>query len=44
MNMVKTYEEIYPLIPVGCLLNDSDVPFDYKEYLKRASVERFEVG
>jgi len=43
MNMVKTYEEIYPTIPDGCLLEGGDVPFDYEEYLKRASVEGFEV-
>jgi hypothetical protein len=43
MNTVKTYDEIYLLIPEGCLLNGGDVPFGYEEYLKRASVERFEV-
>lgn len=43
MNMVKTYEEIYPPIPDGCLLDGGDVPFDYEEYLKRASAESFEV-
>lgn len=43
MNLVKTYEEIYPTIPDGCLLEGGDVPFDYEEYLKRASVEGFEV-
>jgi glutamate synthase domain-containing protein 2 len=43
MNLVKTYEEIYPTIPDGCLLNGGDVPFDYEEYLKRASSEAFEV-
>ncbi|MFM7858079.1 MAG: FMN-binding glutamate synthase family protein [Flammeovirgaceae bacterium] len=31
MNMVKTYEEIYPTIPNGCLLEGGDVPFDYEE-------------
>jgi hypothetical protein len=43
MNMVKTYEEIYPTIPEGCLLEGGDAPFEYEEHLKRASVERFEV-
>ncbi len=43
MNMVKTYEEIYPTIPDGCLLNGADAPLDYEDYLKRASAERFEV-
>ena len=43
MNMVKTYEEIYPTIPDGCLLEGGDVPFDYESYLKRSSAESFEV-
>lgn len=43
MNLVKTYEEIYPTIPDGCLLDGGDVPFDYEDYLKRASAESFEV-
>jgi glutamate synthase domain-containing protein 2 len=43
MNMVKTYEEIYPTVPDGCLLNGADAPFEYEDYLKRASAERFEV-
>jgi hypothetical protein len=43
MNMVKTYQEIYPAIPDGCLLEGGDVPFEYEEHLKRASAERFEV-
>lgn len=44
MNMVKTYEEIYPTLPEGCLLEGGDVPFDYDEYMKRASAEAFEVA
>ena len=44
MNLVKTYEEIYPPIPEGCLLDGGDVPFDYEDYLKRASAESFEVA
>ncbi|HRK52916.1 MAG TPA: FMN-binding glutamate synthase family protein [Cyclobacteriaceae bacterium] len=43
MNMVKTYEEIYPTIPEGCLLDSGDVPFDFDECLKRSSSEVFEV-
>jgi hypothetical protein len=43
MNMVKTYEEIYPTIPEGCLLIGGDTPFDYEDYMKRTSVESFEV-
>jgi glutamate synthase domain-containing protein 2 len=44
MNLVKTYEEIYPTIPEGCLLEGGDAPFDYEGYLKRASAETFEVA
>jgi glutamate synthase domain-containing protein 2 len=44
MNLVKTYEEIYPTIPDGCLLDGGDTPFDYEDYMKRASAESFEVG
>ncbi|MFN6088332.1 MAG: FMN-binding glutamate synthase family protein [Cyclobacteriaceae bacterium] len=43
MNMVKTYEEIYPTLPEGCLLEGGDTPFDYEDYMKRASAESFEV-
>lgn len=44
MNLVKTYEEIYPTIPEGCLLDGGDVPFDFDDYLKRASAGHFEVN
>jgi glutamate synthase domain-containing protein 2 len=44
MNMVKTYEEIYPTLPEGCLLEGGDTPFDYEDYMKRASAESFEVA
>lgn len=44
MNLVKTYSEIYPVIPDGCLLDGGDAPFDYEDYLKRASAESFEVA
>jgi glutamate synthase domain-containing protein 2 len=43
MNLVKTYEEIYPTIPDGCLLDGGDVPFDFEDYLKRSSAKAFEV-
>jgi glutamate synthase domain-containing protein 2 len=44
MNMVKTYEEIYPVIPDGCLLDGGDVPFDYEQYLNKSSAEKFEIA
>ncbi len=43
MNLVKTYEEIYPTIPDGCLLDGGDTPYDFDEYMKHASAESFEV-
>jgi glutamate synthase domain-containing protein 2 len=44
MNLVKTYEEIFPTIPEGSLLEGGDAPFDYEDYLKRSSAEAFEVA
>jgi glutamate synthase domain-containing protein 2 len=44
MNMVKTYSDIYPTIPNGCLLEGGDVPFDYEEYLSKSSAEQFEIA
>lgn len=44
MNLVKTYEDIYPTIPEGCLLEGGDIPFDLEEYMKHASAESFEVN
>jgi len=41
MNMVKTYEEIYPPIPEGCLLDGGDSPFEFDSYLAKASAEAF---
>lgn len=43
MNLVKTYEEIYPTLPEGCLLEGGDAPIDYEGYLNRASAEVFEL-
>ncbi len=44
MNLVKNYEEIFPTIPEGCLLEGGDAPFDFEEYLKRSSADVFEVA
>jgi glutamate synthase domain-containing protein 2 len=44
MNLVKTYEEIYPTIPEGCLLDGGDIPFDYESYMKRSSAGSFELA
>ncbi len=41
MNMVKTYEEIYPPLPEGCLLEGGDAPIEFESYLNRATAEAF---
>jgi glutamate synthase domain-containing protein 2 len=41
MNMVKTYEEIYPPLPDGCLLDGGDAPIEFESYLNRATSEAF---
>lgn len=41
MNMVKTYEEIYPPLPEGCLLDGGDAPIEFESYLNKASAEAF---
>jgi glutamate synthase domain-containing protein 2 len=41
MNMVKTYEEIFPSIPDGCLLEGGDSPMEYDIYLERSSAQKF---
>jgi glutamate synthase domain-containing protein 2 len=41
MNMVKTYEEIYPPVPEGCLLDGGDAPIEFESYLNKASAEAF---
>ncbi len=43
MNTVKTFEEIYPVLPDGCLLEGADAPYEYEEYLKRSSADQFEI-
>ena len=43
MNTVKTYSEVYPIIPEGSLLEGGDIPFDFDEYMSKASEEVFEV-
>lgn len=41
MNMVKTYAEIYPPTPEGCLLEGGDSPFEFDSYLALAKAESF---
>lgn len=41
MNMVKTYEEIYPPVPEGCLLEGGDSPMEFDVYMGRSSAQQF---
>lgn len=41
MNMVKTYEEIYPTVPEGSLLDGGDAPIEFESYLNKATAEAF---
>jgi glutamate synthase domain-containing protein 2 len=41
MNMVKTYEEIYPAVPEGSLLDGGDSPIEFDIYMQRASAQNF---
>ncbi|HET9053603.1 MAG TPA: hypothetical protein VFM90_05485, partial [Cyclobacteriaceae bacterium] len=41
MNMVKTYEEIYPPVPEGCLLDGGDAPIELEAYMNKATAEAF---
>jgi glutamate synthase domain-containing protein 2 len=41
MNQVKGYEEIYPYLETGCLLNIATTPEDWKDVVEMASSESF---
>lgn len=41
MNTIRSYEEIYPSIPPGCMLNAQTVPAGYKRDWELADVESF---
>lgn len=41
MNMVKTYEEIYPPVPEGSLLDQADAPIEFDHYLRQAKADSF---
>jgi glutamate synthase domain-containing protein 2 len=43
MNQIKRYDEIYPLIPIGSLLSDNNIPEEYQELLKMSSAETFSI-
>ena len=37
----QSFEELFPYLPKGCLLNEKDVPANWKTEWQRASVEKF---
>ncbi len=41
MNQVKRYDEIYPYLSEGCLLQDSTTPEDWREMVNMANPESF---
>ncbi len=41
MNTIKRYDQIYPYIPTGSLLNINTCPEHYKIYLQEAVAESF---
>jgi len=41
MNLVRRYDEIYPYVPQGSLLNPDTCPQDYLELIKRTHAESF---
>lgn len=41
MNMIKRYDEIYPYLAEGCLLQDSSTPEDWKELVAMARTDSF---
>ncbi len=41
MNEIKTYEELFPYLPEGCLLEETTVPALYLSDWKKAKVDRF---
>lgn len=43
MNQVKSYDEIYPYLEAGCLLQDSTTPEDWRAILAMARAETFDV-
>lgn len=43
MNLIKRYDEIYPILPKGCLLEASTTPEEYQELIAMSSAESFNV-
>jgi hypothetical protein len=41
MNQVKRYDEIYPYLKDGVLLNEATVPEDWKDLMAMAQAESF---
>ena len=41
MKEIRRYDEIYPYLPVGCLLEETTAPSNWRPYLNMASAESF---
>jgi glutamate synthase domain-containing protein 2 len=41
MDLVKSYEQIFPTIPESSFLDEGSIPEEYKVYLRNASAEKF---
>jgi hypothetical protein len=42
MNQVKGYEDIYPYLPEGCLLQANTIPEDWKAVMNMANAAQFQ--
>ena len=42
MKEIRRYDEIYPYLPVGCSLEETNAPSNWKPYLKMAVAESFQ--
>ena len=41
MNTIKRYDEIYPYLTPGCLLNEDTIPENWKRYMLEADASTF---
>jgi hypothetical protein len=44
MNQVKRYDEIYPYLVEGCLLQNATTPEDWRELVGMAQAESFDMA
>ncbi|MES2112382.1 MAG: hypothetical protein V4577_26735 [Bacteroidota bacterium] len=41
MDLIKSYEEIFPTVDDDVFIDDIRTPLEYKQYLKHASADEF---